>query len=348
MSVSLRAGPEPQVRGVLDQSEFGVCVHPDGRAGVSFEQGCSVLVCTRHRPGLLERFLDSLALQSATPDSLIIVDASGDQLSRRVLERHARRDALARCIRYVRVDASLTGVTRQRNLGLRLVTTDLVAVFDDDIVLQPGCLAAMAQAHRDDPGLAGVGAFIENEQEQPSLIWRLRRLLLVVPTLAPGRYFGSGVSTPWRFAAAPATPVEGDWLPGGAVMWRTESARANGFAEDLDGYGVGNDLEFSLRIGRRGRQAVVGGARLLHLQQAGGRPDSERLGYESLRNWWYIHSVGSGDGLGPRCWFVYAVLVETALQSISLLRPARARETWRYLRGASRFVREQWRTPGVA
>ena len=130
-------------------------------------------------------------------------------------------------------------------------------------------------------------------------------------------------------------------------MWRTEIARANGFAEDLDGYGVGNDLEFSLRIGRRGRQAVAGDARLLHLQQPGGRPDSERLGYESLRNWWYIHSVGSGDGLGARCWFAYAVVIETALQSASLLRPTRARETWRYLRGASRFVREHWRAPGL-
>lgn len=346
MSVSLRAAPEPRIRGVLEQAEFGSSTHPDERAG-QLEHGCSVLVCTRHRPALLERFLDSLALQSPAPHSLIIVDASGDQLSRDVLERHPRRQALARFVLYVRVDASLTGLTRQCNLGLRLVTTDLVAVFDDDIVLQPGCLAAMEQAHRGDPGLVGVGAFIENEQDPPSLMWRLRRALFVVPTLAPGRYFDSGVSTPWRFATAPAALVEGDWLPGGAAMWRTEAARANGFAEDLDGYGAGNDLEFSLRIKGQGRQAVSSGARLLHLQQPGGRPDGERLGYESLRNWWYIHSVGSGGRLSARCWFAYAVLVETALQSVSLLRPARARETWRYLRGASRFVREQWRAPGL-
>ena len=194
MSVSLRAAPEPQIRGVLEQAEFGSSAHPDGCA--KLEYGCSVLVCTRDRPALLERFLGSLALQSPTPYSLIIVDASGDQRSREVLERHPRRDELAGWVRYLRVDASLTGVTRQRNLGLRLTTTDLVAVFDDDIVLEPGCIAAMEQAHRADPGLAGVGAFIANEQDPPSLMWRLRRLLLIVPTLAPGRYFDSGVSTP--------------------------------------------------------------------------------------------------------------------------------------------------------
>jgi GT2 family glycosyltransferase len=341
------AGAGPRTRGILEEAGYGSVGVPDTPAG-ELAPGCSVLVCTRNRPALLERFLDSLALQSPTADALIIVDASADAASRIVLERHPRRDALARRIRYLRVDGSLAGVTRQRNLGLGLVATELVAVLDDDIVLLPGCLAALATVHRKDPQLAGVGAYIENEQDPPSLMWWLRRALGIVPTLAPGRYFGSGISTPWRFAAPPNEPVEGDWLPGGAVMWRTGLARASGFADELDGYGVGNDLEFSLRIGRRGRQVVTGEARLLHLQQPGGRPDPERLGYESLRNWWYIHAVGGGDRLGSRLWFGYAVVMETALQSLNLLRPAHARDTWRYLRGASRFLRERAAAAGPA
>jgi GT2 family glycosyltransferase len=329
----------PGIPGVIEHAAFGESGASPAPPG-GLRPGCTVVVCTRHRPTLLARFLDSLAEQSPHPEKLVIVDSSVDARSSEALERHPRRSELARRIDYRRVDPSLTGVTRQRNLGLSLVETDLVAFFDDDIVLRPGCLAALERTHRAAPALVGVGAHIENEPATPSAVWRLRRLLWIVPTLAPGRYFGSGVSTPWGFGGAFSGLVEGDWLPGGAVMWKTAAARATGFTDGLDGYGMGNDLEFSLRISRLGRQVMDGDARLLHLQEGGGRPDPRRLGYEGLRNRRHIHRIGGGDRLPLKLWFAYAVLLETGLQALNLLRPGRTRDTWQYLRGVGRFLRE--------
>lgn len=338
----MSAGGRPNLPGVVQQAAFGASSDtPTARPAP--RTGCAVVVCTRHRPALLTRFLDSLAEQSPHPAQLIIVDASLDAESRAALERHPRRHELAERIDYRQVDASLAGVTRQRNLGLSLVETDLAAFFDDDVVLLPGCLAALERTHRAAPELVGVGAHIVNEPATPSAVWRLRRLLWIVPTLAPGRYFGSGVSTPWGFGGAFDGLAEGDWLPGGAVMWKTEAARATGFTDGLDGYGMGNDLEFSLRIARLGRQVMAGDARLLHLQEGGGRPDPRRLGYEGLRNRRHIHQVGGGDRLPLKLWFAYAVIVETGLQALNLLRPGRARDTWEYLSGVGRFVRESVR-----
>lgn len=330
---------QPRPPGVVQRAAFGESNGAPAPAR-TVRTGCAVVVCTRQRPALLTRFLDSLAEQSSHPAQLIIVDSSADTESSEVLERHPRRSELAERIDYCRVDASLSGVTRQRNLGLSFVETDLAAFFDDDIVLRPGCLAALERAHRAVPALAGVGAHIENAPATPSAVWRLRRLLWIVPTLAPGRYFGSGVSTPWGFGGAFDGLVEGDWLPGGAVMWKTAAARATGFTDGLDGYGMGNDLEFSLRISRFGRQVMAGDARLLHLQEGGGRPDPRRLGYEGLRNRRHIHRVGGGDRLPLKLWFAYAVLVETGLQALNLLRPGRTRDTWEYLRGVGQFLRE--------
>jgi GT2 family glycosyltransferase len=332
---------QPLAPGILDHLELG-----DGQStgtrppSETLAAGCTVVVCTRNRPALLSRFLDSLAEQSPHPAQLVIVDAGVDTRSRTMLEGHPRRAVLADRVVYYRVDASLTGLTRQSNFALSRVETDLVAFFDDDIVLLPGCLAALERAHRADSTLVGVAAYIENEPAVPSPMWRLRRLLFLVPTLAPGRYFGSGVSTPWGFGGPFEGLVEGDWLPGGAVMWKTAAARATGFTDGLDGYGMGNDLEFSLRISRFGRQAVAGDARLLHLQEAGGRPDPRRWGYEGLRNRRHIHRVGSGDRIPLKLWFAYAMLAETGLQALNLVRPGRTRDTWEYLRGVGRFLRE--------
>jgi GT2 family glycosyltransferase len=289
----------------------------------------------------VRRFLDSLADQRPRVAALIVVDASEGDDTRAVLQDHPGRTALADSITYCHVEPPLAGLTRQSNFGLSLVRTDLVAYFDDDVVLLPGCVAEMELAHRDHPDIVGVGANIENKDAAPSLRWRLRRLLFVVPSLAPGRYFRSGRTTPWWRLASTAGLVEGDWLSGGAVMWKTAAARATGFAENFVGYGAGNDVEFSLRISRFGRQAVSAGARLLHLQEAGGRPDPFALGYSWMVHRRRIHRVGGGEGLAAKCWFGYGVAVELALHCADLVRPALTRRTWDYLRGMTAALRER-------
>lgn len=305
------------------------------------ESICSVIVCTRNRPDLVRRFLDSLAGQRPQVAALIVVDASDNESTRKTVEGHPGRDGLAATVTYCHVEPPLAGLTRQSNFGLSLVRTELVAYFDDDIVLLPGCVAEMERAHRENPDLVGVGANIENKERAPSLRWRLRRLLFVVPSLAPGRYYDSGRTTPWWRLDPDAGLVDGDWLSGGAVMWKTSAARATGFAETFAGYGAGNDVEFSLRVGRLGRQAVNARAQLLHQQEGGGRPDPYALGHAWVIHRRRIHRIGSGGSLPARCWFTYGLAVEMVLHSLDLVRPAFARRSWNYLRGMARALGER-------
>lgn len=124
-------------------------------------------------------------------------------------------------------------------------------------------------------------------------------------------------------------------------MWKTEAARAVGYAESFDGYACGNDLEFSLRMRRLGGQVLSASARLLHLQDGGGRPDSRRLAFEALRNRIYIQRVSGDRRLSRRLWFAYGMAVETALQALHIIRPSRARQTLQYLRGVADCVAEE-------
>lgn len=341
MTASARLLPH----GVVAEAHYGNC---DGgcrqQDPAPATAGIAVVVCTRNRPDLLAGFLQSLTTQEPRPAQLVIVDASTDDRSARVLDDHARRGELARCVRYTRVGESLSGLTRQRNLALTQVSTDLMASFDDDIVLAAGCLTAMERPLRDHPDIVGVGACIDNCSSEVSLRWRLRRLLFVVPSLQGGRYFSSGVSTPWRYMAPAAEIVDGDWLPGGAAMWRTSAARAVGYAERLDGYGAAEDLEFSLRMARCGRMVVSREARLLHLMAGDGRPDPRRLGFETLRNLTYIRRVAAEAGGGNRIWFGYAMTMETFIEALNLLRPGMRQRAMAYLLGVFDWVRQGLRT----
>lgn len=305
---------------------------------------CAVVVCTYRRPEPLRRFLASLALQRPRVAELVVVDASPDDATERVLRAAVNPAPPAARVRYLRVGAERRGVTRQRNLGLDLIESPLVGFFDDDIVLLPGCLDALLEAHRErGSALAGAGACIANDPATPPARWRARRMLGVVSSLAPGRYFGSGVSTPWWNLPADAGPVRGDWLPGGASMWRADVMRAARLDERLGGYGCANDLEFSLRVAPHGAQLLVPSARVLHLPAPGGRPDLTRLGYEAMRNWWLIQRRFGGRRPGVnRLWYRWAVCAETALTAVSLLRPGHARDTWAELRGVLRFGGERF------
>ena len=195
--------------------------------GPELVPGLSVVVCTYKRAWSVIRFLDSLAAQDRKPERLVSVDASPDDKTEQAIKAHASPQSLAQSLLYVRVTGSLKGLTRQRNFGLNLINTDLVAFFDDDIVLLPGCLDEFERPHRVfGDSVVGVGAFgrssyAEKPYDGPGALWRIRLHLRMVSDLQPGKYHRSGMSIPWGFQTSTKELIEGDYLPGGAVMWKT-------------------------------------------------------------------------------------------------------------------------------
>jgi len=302
--------------------------------------GVSVAICTHRRAASLRRLLDSIASQTRLPDAVLVIDASPDTDTEMAIRREPAPWDLGDRLLYVRVGGPLRGLTKQRNVAISLMETDLVAFFDDDIVLEWDCLRELEEVHRTSmPPPVGVAARIVNEQTRPSSRWRLRRLLGIVPTLRPGRYCRSGMSIPWAFAGPTEAVVEGEWLPGGATMWRTQLARTIRFYEGFRGYGNGEDVEFSLRAGACGRLLVAGRAQVKHLQDDAGRPDTRAMAYDSARNAYYIH----GTCLVDRSWldvayFIYAFAVDTMVLALATLLPGDRSARWRFVQGRLGFL----------
>jgi GT2 family glycosyltransferase len=115
---------------------MGVTVHPtpsaaaprlaDVGAGPAGSPGLSVAICTRDRPALLRRALQSLAAQSAPPDEILVVDnGSPDGAVRGVAAEFAG-------VRYVA--EPVPGLDFARNRALRAATHAIVAFLDDDAI----------------------------------------------------------------------------------------------------------------------------------------------------------------------------------------------------------------------
>jgi GT2 family glycosyltransferase len=278
---------------------------------------------------------DSLSTHDCTPEKLVIVDSSPGDQTELAIRNHPRIDRLARCIVYFRVQGNLRGLTRQRNFALRWVSTDLIVFFDDDVVLLPGCLRDMERVHRElGDQVAGVGARDEFDRTPVTRLWRLRRCLGIVTTLEPGRYCRTGMSIPWGFLPPTDKLVDGDWLPGFAMMWKTALIDQEGFCSEFGGYAQGEDLEFSLRARRKGRLVLAGTARVQHRQHPAGRPDPFRMGYMAIANRYHIHRTGLDD----RSWrdvlrFSYAWTLDTFLLLRNLPWPRRTFETALHVAG---------------
>lgn len=291
--------------------------------------GVSTILCTYERPDSAMRFLVSLAGQTRRPDEVLVIDASRSDTTEQLLGSQN----LPLRLTYWRVTGRLRGLTRQRNFGLKHVAHDLVAFFDDDVVLETDCLEELERAHRRFVDVAGIGCFVEPCGE-PTRLWRLRRALRIVPHLQAGRYTESGMSIPWQFRTPGTQLVDGDWLPGCAMMVKTDLGSRLLFDEELTGYAQGEDLDFSLRLRRHGRVALLETARCQHLHEPAGRPDAFKLGEMEIVNrhriWRRQHSPPS---LRARWWFMYAWSLDTVLLIRGVLNVRRTADVTRRLAG---------------
>jgi GT2 family glycosyltransferase len=121
----------------------------------------TVAVCTRDRPQDLACCLEALGALRYPALELLVVDnapATGDT-EHLVLARPG--------VRYVR--EARPGLDWARNRAIAEATGDILAFTDDDVVVEPGWVAALAAVFRDDPRVAAVtGLVLPLELETPA------------------------------------------------------------------------------------------------------------------------------------------------------------------------------------
>lgn len=192
----------------------------------------SVVIPTRDRSAAIRRTLDGLAQQLAEIDQVVVVDdGSRDPFAVAPEHRHF--------VRSVRTDG--VGLNRARNLGIESTTTSVVALLDDDVIVQPGWARAVRRAFSD-----------------PVVIFAAGRITLP-PGLQVPDWLDLGKWGGYLSLTEPGLPR--GWvmqlLPTGAncAFRRAAYDRAGGFRDGLDRDGVtlvsGGETEFFGRVKER-------------------------------------------------------------------------------------------------
>jgi GT2 family glycosyltransferase len=114
-----------------------------------------VVVATRHRPESLERCLRSLVALEHASFGIVVVDNGPTAETERTVGRF---DSAEIPVRYLAEPRP--GASRARNLGLTAASADLIAVTDDDVVVDGAWLTELCEGFTRAPGVACVTGLV--------------------------------------------------------------------------------------------------------------------------------------------------------------------------------------------
>jgi GT2 family glycosyltransferase len=242
---------------------------------------CCLIVSTYERPEALARVLASVARQTRLPDEVMVADdGSGPEVARVIESFAARHPALT--VRHVRQEHAGFRAGRIRNQAIARTNCEYVVLVDGDMVVHPQFVADHVRAAR--PGFWTQGVRIPLDDpathqliRSPRLpaAWargidlRRRAYVLHAPSLA--RPLGRAANA---FVAVKAC---------NQGFWRADLLRANGFDEELVGWGS-EDKELCARLHNAGirRQTLVFAAIAWHLAH---RPVSRAAARANRERW---------------------------------------------------------------
>jgi GT2 family glycosyltransferase len=133
-------------------------------SGATQDSGLSIAVaiCTRERPGPLERCLRSLAASSLPPQEILVIDNAP------LTEATAGVVARFPGVQYHR--EPMPGLSAARNGALALAKADIVAFADDDVVVHAEWLARIGGAFSDPDVMVATGLVLPAELETESQV----------------------------------------------------------------------------------------------------------------------------------------------------------------------------------
>jgi GT2 family glycosyltransferase len=272
----------------------------------------SAIVPTIGRAESLAALLAALTVQTRRPDEVVVADGSADQRVRPVVE-DPRWPSRGLAVRYLHVTPP--HAVRQRQAAISQSTGSLLLLLDDDVVPEPGCVAALEAGI--EAGAVGATADFSNQGwPPPTTLWRW--YLRVAHGIRGNEWQGRVIGPLLRFGyhPVPASPAAMEWLGSGNSLVRRDAYdRAGGFSNFfLHRSTVNEDVDLGIKLRRQGTLVLCPTARMAHAHAPGGRASVKVVAEDDVYNRHAIlqHTLGRG-----RVHAAWLVTLYVALETLS-------------------------------
>lgn len=240
----------------------------------------AVVFCTADRPVSLARTLESLWRQDRLPAELLIVDDGN-------LDENLVGEIASRCrnqgVVFLYHRKNERGLTRSRNVAARMASSGVLLFLDDDVSFHSGVLAEIA-ALMSDSRVAAMSPRVLEPTWVDLGSWAFQ---------AAYRIAGWWAIRPPVAARGPRPAILADagrarpaiHLSGAAMAVRRELIQAIPFDEQLTGYALGEDRDFSYRLSPCHWILEAQRASVVHRREPSGRGDPRQFGRMTARNY---------------------------------------------------------------
>jgi GT2 family glycosyltransferase len=235
----------------------------------------AIAIPTIGRSDALKAALESVTSLVPPPGRILVIDGDPEGAARSVAEAFGGR---------VEHMTAAKGLTKQRNAGLRKLTEAVVVFLDDDVDISPNVLASLGPVF-DDPAIVGATGRVVEESggRLAGKQSRVRKMLFGGGTEGGFTRFGY----PRRLIDL-GTAQDISFMQGCFMAVRRSSALEVGFDENLPGYGLAEDEDFSYRLSRAGRIRYVPEAVVHHKNLGFLTTDQRAFGRQVVVNRTYL------------------------------------------------------------
>ena len=293
----------------------------------------TVMVPTHNRPDSLRRTMESIFTQTHPPDEIILVNDGQDEVPDDVFQK-----ASSAKIPLIYKPRTNPSVAESRNLGMSLSTGDIMLMMEDDVDLPPDFIESLLKIYRHDTKgvIAGIGPLLiePDRGTMRAKVWETISSALGggrwVPRVCAARY----VALPQKLRSY-LKPV--GKLPAGGLALRSEVIKKFAFDENLTGYALMEDREFTFRVGRECPLFYCSDLHVVHHRDpGGGRGDMKRRGKIYYANSVKTCMTGTEGGAGTLMLLVCDLTGTFLMFAISLLITRQRRSAVDFLIGMTR------------
>ena len=228
----------------------------------------TAVVPTANRAVVLRKTLTSMAAQSFQPEEIILVDASDNDETAIACKQPIQ--GLLSKLHYQK--ALVKGAASQRNQGLKGISNGVIFFFDDDIILEPGCVERLWNCLLMHPLAGGVNAMISNQRyHSPGKLTRF--MYRIMSGEKCKTYAGKCIGPGWNLLPEDREDLpdynETEWMNTTCTMYRAAALPDPPFPPGFKGYSLLEDVALSLKVARKWKLYNARTARIFHDSQPG-------------------------------------------------------------------------------
>ncbi|OHD07653.1 MAG: hypothetical protein A2086_16100 [Spirochaetes bacterium GWD1_27_9] len=244
----------------------------------------SIIIPTLNRLVDLQKFISSLEEQTYLANELIIVDQSDNDLTKEFITNYSN---LQKKINVKYLYSPEKSLTKARNFGIKHIgeSCDLVAFFDDDVILNSDYLSEIINFFENDKQMVYKAAtgYIQRKKWKSKISFLFK--LFFLQEEKDGKFKINGLPT---YPENKSKIYSVEFFSGCNMIFRKEIFNEFSFDNRLKKYCYMEDADFSFRLTRKYKGVFIPTAICIHNQSTINRLKFKELTSFFIQNYVYL------------------------------------------------------------